>query len=210
MYKFLLIFSLPFLIASSTAAQTKAITDEGEEVWLNEDGTWSYVNVQSKGYTINPDTVYAEKDKKATFLLKGKKVPYGVYIDPKKWKIEKGESGDHEYFLSNREEGSIYSSIIPERVPIPYNTLKNIAINNAKDVAPDAHIVSETVKVVNGKVLHQLIFKGTLKGIKFTYLGYYYTDDSKTIQLLTFTVDTLFEEYKEEMIKYLNGLVILD
>jgi hypothetical protein len=55
-----------------------------------------------------------------------------------------------------------------------------------------------------------MVMKGTIEGIQFVYYGYYYAGKAGTIQLLTYTSQNLFAEYKSEMTELLNGLTIND
>ena len=50
---------------------------------------------------------------------------------------------------------------------------------------------------------------GTIQGIKFTYFGYYYSNESGSIQFITYISQNLFEQSKEQMEKFLNGIVEL-
>jgi hypothetical protein len=48
---------------------------------------------------------------------------------------------------------------------------------------------------------------GTMKGIKFTYFGYYYSNAEGTVQFITYTSQNLLDKYKESIEELLNGLV---
>ena len=50
--------------------------------------------------------------------------------------------------------------------------------------------------------------KGTTQGIKFMYLGYYYSDDSGSTQFITYTGSNLVNKYKLEIYDFLNGLEV--
>jgi hypothetical protein len=47
---------------------------------------------------------------------------------------------------------------------------------------------------------------GTAQGIPFHYYGYYYTGKLGSVQVITYTGESLFEEYKPEFDELLNGL----
>ena len=49
---------------------------------------------------------------------------------------------------------------------------------------------------------------GTAKGIPFVFLGYYYSGKEGSIQVITFTADNLFDEYRKEFEEFLNGFEI--
>ena len=83
------ILSLTFIlifISVLAQAQTKAVTDTGEEVLLFDDGTWKYANKDStstqKTIPLNPQKFV--KKVSSSFLLKSKKMKIGVWINPKK------------------------------------------------------------------------------------------------------------------------------
>ena len=48
---------------------------------------------------------------------------------------------------------------------------------------------------------------GTIKGIHFTYLGYYFSSPKGTVQFLTYTSVNLLEEYRKDLEELLNGFV---
>ena len=100
--------------------------------------------------------------------------------------------------------------VLSEGISIPISSLKKIALENAKAVAPDSKIVSEETRIVNGKEVLCLILEGTVEQIPFTYYGYYYGGKQGTIQVITFTGQSLFAKYKKEFTEFLNGLEIKD
>lgn len=192
-------------------AQQKAVTETGEEVILYDDGTWKYQN-KSPSVTaeipINPTKF--KKGKQSTFLLKSKTIDMGFWLDPKKWSFEKNTSeADIEYDLQLKD-GGLYSMIICEKIQIPLETLKTIAFANGQDAAPDLQIVKEEYRKVNGLDVLHLRMDGTVQGIKFSYYGYYFSNEKGTVQFITFTSQNLMEDYEKEAEQLLNGLVDLD
>ena len=87
--------------------------------------------------------------------------------------------------------------------------MKSIAFENAKSAAPDIRIVDEEYRIVNGTKVLMIQMSGTIQGIKFTYYGYYYSNENGTIQLLTYTATNLLKEYNQDIEAFLNGLVEL-
>ena len=86
--------------------------------------------------------------------------------------------------------------------------MAQIALENAKKAAPDARIVKEEYRVVNGNKVIYLEMEGTIQGIKFKYLGYYYSDRSGSTQYLTYTGANLVGEYKKDIERFLNGFTV--
>jgi hypothetical protein len=95
--------------------------------------------------------------------------------------------------------------IISERISIPMDKLREIALDNARDAAPDIKVVEEQRRRVNGTDVLMMRLEGTTNGIPFTYLGYYYGGPVGTIQVITYTGQNLFDEYRKEFEEFLNG-----
>lgn len=207
-----IIFTALILLSMQMAnAQINAITDSGDEVLLYDDGTWEYLNDSMVTVSEIPENSKEfMTDKKSTFLVKSKKLNIGIWINPKTWNFSKGSDKDAYEFLFQKKSDDLYAMLIAEKMQIPIETLKEIAISNAKDAAPDIKVVKEEYRIVNGKRVFMMQMAGTIQGIRFTYFGYYYSNINGTIQLLAYTGENLFSEYQAEIELFLNGLVELD
>lgn len=208
-----ILFLLLVLVHSSSIsfAQKKAITELGEEVVLFEDGTWKY---QSKEQTTEQKIATNDKkfvkNEKSSFLLKSSKFNIGFWIDPKTWTFKKGGKNEDAEYEMHLKDGDLYAMIITEKIEIPLETLKTVAFENGKEAAPDLKIEKEEFRNVNGKTLLFLQMSGTIKGIKFTYYGYYYSNPNGTVQFITYTAQNMLSKYVGECEKLLNGFVELN
>lgn len=190
-------------------AQVTAVTSNGDEVILYNDGTWKYADkAATSANKIDTSTLLFSKSADADFLIKSTVTKIGIKLNPKKWSFKKTSEEGVEYNLNSKGKDA-YALVLTERVEIPLENLRNIALDNAKEVAPDVHIVHEEYRVVNGETVLCLQMNGTTQGIKFTYLGYYYSFDKGTVQFVTYTSQKLFDEYKSDMEELLNGFVVL-
>ena len=133
------------------------------------------------------------KNKKSTFLLKSKKFNVGVYLDPKLWSFNTLTDNPEAEYELQLKDGDLYGLIITEKVEIPIETLKVIALENAKAAAPNMSIVKEEFRNVNGLKVLLLHMNGTIQGIKFSYYGYYYSNSNGTVQFITYTSQNLLE-----------------
>ena len=88
--------------------------------------------------------------------------------------------------------------------------MREIAVANATKAAPDIQVVHEDIRKINGVTVRCLQMNGTVRGLKITYLGYYYSTEKGTVQFITFTGQNLFKEYKQRMEALLDGFVILE
>ncbi|HLP71504.1 MAG TPA: hypothetical protein VK155_01290 [Bacteroidales bacterium] len=198
------------LFSGMLYSQVKAVTETGDEVVLYKDGRWAYVNAPPDGnreIAVN-ETMFS-KNAASTFLVKSNKVNIGVWINPKDWIFSKGaENEDAEYSFQKRDD-DLYALLLTEKTPIPLETLKDIALENAKKVAADAMITSEEYRNVNGLKILMLKMSATIQGIRISYMGYYYSNANGTIQFLTYTGENLAESFSPDIENLLNGLAEL-
>jgi hypothetical protein len=147
-----------------------------------------------------------QKPTTAKLFAKASKGPFGVWIDPQKWQRKSSE--DPIKIIFTHKTGDAYAMVISERISVPTDSLKKIALANAKAVAPDVKVVSEEKRIVNGKEVLCLETAGTTQGIPFTYYGYYYGGSEGTLQVVTYTSSNIFDEYKRDFDDFLNGTQI--
>lgn len=196
-----------FFVAVYSNAQIPAVTESGDEVLLYNDGTWKYIKEpENSTPTTNPTTFTKGDD--ATFQVKSKKMPAHIWINPKKWSFQKSGPDDASEYEFELKGEDAHGLLIAEKIEIPLPDLKNIAFENAKEVAPDIEIIHEEYRTVNGVRVLCMQMNGTIQGIKFTYYGYYFSSESGTVQFLTYTSQNLFSTYRKDMEELLNGLVL--
>lgn len=210
MKKFLLILVLGVVCSENMNGQKKALTELGEEVILYDNGTWKYVKESNESEQIPTNSKSYKKSEGATFLLKSSKVNSGFWLNPQKWTFSKSpESEATEYKLSYKK-GDLYGMIITEKIEIGLDELGDAAFQNAKDAAPDVEVVNKEYRNINNNKVLMIQMSGTIKGIKFTYLGYYYSNKSGTVQFITYTSQNIFAEEKDELEELLNGMITLN
>ncbi|NTW23989.1 MAG: hypothetical protein HGA37_04765 [Lentimicrobium sp.] len=205
-----LVVIISFIIGISYAdAQISAVTAEGDEVILYTNGTWEYVSEPTPdNVEIRTNPAAFKKGVNSTFQVKSKKVDLGVWINPKTWEFEKAADGGAAEFMFQKKGEDVYAMLITERTTIPLINLRDIAIQNAKEAAPDIVLSDEEYRNVNGLDVLMLRMTGTIQGIEFTYYGYYFSDESGTTQFVTYTSVDLFDAYKADMEALLNGMVM--
>lgn len=208
----LLLLSLFCACAAAQVSAQEAIrarTEAGQEVLLYPDGTWKFTgDLKPPGAAASRANF--NKPAAARKLFKTERGKFGVWYDENKWQPTRrmnAESGKQSF---NLVSGDGYAMIIAEELTIPMTALKRIALENAKQAAPDARIVLEEKRVVNGREILCLRIQGTIEQVPFTYYGYYYGGPAGTIQVITFTGQTLFNRYETEFTSFLNGLEIME
>lgn len=196
-----------FTAATVINAEQKAVTGNGNEVILHDNGTWNYVNNKKQvvpKIKLNRNTFSKSKD--ATFLVKSKRNDSAFYINPQKWLFKKGNGGPKEYIFQLKGK-SLWGMAITEEITGNIEILANIGIENARKVDPNVQVVTKEYRTVNGLKVIYMEMKGAIKGIKFMYLGYYYADKSGVTQFVAYTSPNLVPKYRTEIDEFLNGLV---
>ena len=196
--------------ASAVPQEIKATTEDGQQVLLNPDGTWVYIQKQNP--TLPPKKKLNQyfKPKSATTLLKGKRVTYGLWYDSSKWVVDQViDNASAEYELTHIQ-GDRYVVIIPERIKIPLETLKIAAIANAKKVAPDIQVSQEEMRMVNDHKILCLKMDASIQGIPVSYVNYYYSGEAGAVQVMAYTGQNLIAEYRQDLFDLLNGFEIFN
>lgn len=204
------------LFLSYTAqSQTKALTEDGREVVLYNNGTWRYQQEQDSTAvnTAKVDSLPLNKKKftrpaGSSFLVKSKAFNIGIYINPSKWTFapRKDNEKNPEFRFALKSDDA-YAMTVAESTTIDLDNIRDIALLNAQKVSLDVKETFAEYRMVNGLKVLCLQFKGTIKGIKFVYYGYYYSNANGTIQMIGYTSQQKFESLKSEIENFLNGLV---
>lgn len=198
------------LLSLTICAQIRAVTDQGKEVILYENGKWTYASDSSDISTLDSILTNHGKFSKpddAAFLVKSKRLNIGVAINPNKWTYKSAEESStaSEYmFTMKTTEG--FAMLISEKTSIDLESLRAVALINAKKASPDIKEMFSEYRYVNGIKVLYLELRATVNGIKFSYVGYYYTNANGTVQLVAFTTQSAFQTVKPKLLELLNGL----
>lgn len=194
-------------------AQTKALTDDGKEVVLFDDGTWKFVNDSDSLslITIKTNPTNFEKSKDATFLIKSKKFDIGLYFNPKKWEISaKTNSPFTEYLLRRTEnENSLVGIMVTEKIAIPtLKSLKDVILAGLQSRVDYFRLKESEYRTVNGLKVLYLHYIANTKGLDFEYGSYYYLDEIGYCGIVSFSMQKDFENNFPKMQEFLNGITL--
>jgi len=202
-----------FIIASVSTAYGKSIkakTQDGRTVILHADGTWQFLKKQAPSAPGAPIDNKTGTPKRATKKVSDGRGLVELWYIPTKWtaypKPEK-LSPDASFALVHKTKDAYALGII-ERISMPLETLKKIALDNAKNVAPDAEVVLDEERQINGKTAAIMGINGTIDGIPFRYHSFYWTGEKGSVQVITYTSQNLFAEYHDDFDDLLNGIVL--
>ncbi len=206
MKNFLPVVIFCFLLSALTlrAQDIQATAATGERYLLHPNGTWTLDAIP-----LPADGGSFSKPASSRDVLKGKNVKYAVWYDKSKWKVEKANSNEDADFQLTHTSGDGYAIIIAEKIAMSMDALRHAAIANAQSASPDAKIVYEDERTINGNPVRCLKIEGTVDGIPITYYNYYYAGKTGSIQLITFTGQNTFEEYRQDFTDFLNGFDIV-
>lgn len=198
------LFLIWTILPRQVFAQTRARTESGIEVILYPDGTWKYAK-EPKGRPSSI-TKYSKPGLANKFYKTGRG-DFGVWYNESKWRPAK-KLDDQERFQFQLIGEDGYAMVIAEGAEMPTTSLKELALDNARNAGQDVTLIFEEKRIVNGHEILCLKITGKIKQVPFIYYGYYYGGKEGTIQVITFTTQNLFKKYEEEFTNFLNGLVI--
>jgi len=206
-------FLIGLLLTVSThlIAQQTATTTDGKTVILNDDGTWRYQEKPLAAIEFN-DSLLTKYKKPATAktLLKSERTDHAIWYNSLKWStvdLKPTEATEYVFKLKDKDG---YCITVVEKIEMPIENFREIMLKNLRMRGAEAiDIIKEEYRMVNGtRVLH-IQFNASANGVKFSYTGYYYSNEKGTTQLLCYTSKNLFSEYKQEFENMLNGFVVI-
>lgn len=186
-------------IGWSQAEDLHARTADGRAVVLRANGTWSFLVTDASGKTMD----VAGNAKRHVSRHGYVEVNY----DPAKWEATpKQLSADAELSLRHKN-GDAYFVLIAERVEIPIENFKEIALTNARELDPEARITSERAVSRNdgGEVVLDIEAKAS--GIPLHFRGYYWSSPAGSVQATAWTSTNLMDEYAPDIEQLLAGVL---
>jgi hypothetical protein len=211
--KIVIVFVSFFIIASVSTAYGKSIkakTQDGRTVILHADGTWKFLKKEAPVAPEAPKDNRVNAPQRATKKISDPRGLVELWYIPAKWTVyPKPErlSPDASFALIHKTKDAYALGII-ERISMPLETLKKIAVDNAKNVAPDAEVVLDEERQINGNTASIMGITGTIDGIPFRYHSYYWTGENGSVQVITYTSQNLFAEYHDDFNDLLSGIVL--
>lgn len=173
--------------------EVRAITEDGKQVILRADGTWSYAKLSQRDHT-KPQLAYI-----------GKRGTFALDLVPGKWRRMQVDLNSDAEVAYRHVDGDVYGQVVAERIEIPILALKTIVVRNMRQAAEDARLAQEEKRTVNGKEVLCITVDATVDGIPLTYHCYLLSGKEGTFQVMTWTGRNIFEEVKPTMEEFLNG-----
>lgn len=213
------------LVGFAYQASSQVNTEDGRPVVLRSDGTWAYQQPRSVERTVvlNPNGTWAyepvkqalqesvvsfTKPGEATTLIRGETVPYGIWIDEQTWQSASGKSDDVIERRFTHVSGEVWGAVIAEKTALTEDFVKDFVSASARKHMPDADIVLQEKRVVNGEDVSFLSIEGTYNAMPLSYMTYYYVGEAGTIQVYAWTFKNLISKHEQTMFDFLNGFEV--
>ena len=189
------------------------VTREAVEIFIMQFETTlhSYGQILAFGQSPGAQSNAAAEHRKSASATRKISTPFGdfaLWVDQTKWKQTATDGVGQLQFENVNGEG--YAKVFTERIGIPTDSLGELAFSNARKVDPNAKITLREKRIVNGRQVLAMQIDGTNKSILFRLYGYYYGGASGSIQLVTYTASSAFDQNVTEFTRFLDGLEISD
>lgn len=186
------------------AQDIKAVTEDGRDVLLHNDGTWGYVDKPQA--SVSPTQTFRAPDT-AISKASSRKAKISVFYDPTLWTVEKltGEAAEFQFQLGDNE---VYARLIAEAETFDLSTVRSGIIANARKAAKSFDVTEEGSIVVNGVQVQTLKAKVTMQGIDVTFYWYYWSGPKGTVQLYGYASPADFDANFGAIQDLMNGLTL--
>lgn len=207
-------FFIPLIFISlSLFSQQTATTKDGKTVILNDNGTWVYqTDSDSNNKTQFKDSLLIKYNKSsaAKTLLKSERTDHALWYNETKWTRSDMKPTEASEFLLKLKDQDGYCITVVEKIEIPIENFSTIVLKSLKmRGAENVLVEKEEFRLVNGIRVLFMQFSVTMSGMNFTYVGYYFSNESGTSQVLCYTAKNLFKQYQQEFMTMLNGFVVI-
>lgn len=113
--------------------------------------------------------------------------------------LSKNKSNEDSDLEFTHISGGIYAITVPEPIQFPVQDIKEIALEYLLESDPNASIVSEDIRNINGKNILCARMNVRLNSMPMNFISCYYSDDRGTIQFQTITAYNLYNRYKKDI-----------
>jgi hypothetical protein len=111
-------------------------------------------------------------------------------------------------FTLKHASSDAWALVTTGNTPMPIDTLRHAVLADARREDPDAEIVFEENRIINGNRILCVEMTLTPDQDPLTYFGYYWAGDEGSVRIVTFTEWHLFLRFKDDAAALLDGLVI--
>ena len=212
-----------FLLPLLSGAQTLAVTEYGDTIYVYDNGRWAY----------EPDETLLEDASQLTYLDReldidstntvAYTVPAGAdkemtsrfgflsvrYRDSLWQCVPPAQLNEDAEFVLKSRTTDMYSLVIVEEIEMTSEAILKTALHNMESYAKEAPTIRRLERrQVNGTEVLMAEYGIHTNGLAMTFVAYFYSSARGTVQFMVWTADNLYERHAEEIEALLNGLVI--
>ena len=217
-------FVLSLLCSTSVMAQQpkeigKAVTMDGRRIILYENGTFRYEVAEMQlgvGTGVSPDTVQAlfpssaggnfESSPYNKNEWRSTRTKFSVWYNPKKWKLSLANKRPPEE--ASWHMADTYCGVLTERLETDYETWIQGMKLRYKELDPQAKLVKEEWRTVNGSLVYHMVWRMNINRMKIQLYGYYAVGKGEIVQLVVQTPLSVVGDTEEEIYRILSGLKV--
>jgi len=216
-----LLLATCFLGSTMLSAQTKAVTEHGDTIYVYDNGTWAFEMLDEMP-EINEFSILDEKvdvvviDEKfkkpadSKKQVKNENGQFVIHYNDKFWKrIPPASLNEDAEFAFQSKKSDIWCLIISEETQIEADKLFLIAKSNMADtVGEEPEIVALEQRTVNGTELIRGVMDAGVTGMQLTFDSYYFSNELGSVQFVIYSGTSVWEKYKKEIHNLLNGFEV--
>lgn len=131
---------------------------------------------------------------------------YNFKFTEKKWDLMDTTISPYADFSFKYQKGVCYGVILSEESAMPADKVKEAAKYNLEKESKNFSVVKETAITVNDAPGYLLEMDAEIRGIPYTYIGYYFGGSGGAIQVLCWTNQESADDYKKDIIEFLDGM----
>lgn len=187
-------------LPAMSAEELRAIAEDGRKVILSPDGKWKFDNRL-------PTAPSSTSDAASPYQTAVKR--FSLNFDTSKWiLIPKQDTDEYNKRMFRHKSLPIMAMVIADEIPASKETVRDIIISNANSAATSMTILQEQDKEVGGKTIGAIKFAATLKTLEFVFSNHYYGAEDGNIQVMCYSVQSLFHKYERDCQQFTAGLTI--
>ncbi len=218
-----LAITLFLFISIPTFAQIKAVTERGDTIYVYDNGTWSFEELDSSHPAPNNELAFLQDDMKfdtssVKFVYnpktnkeaKSNLAFYKIKYNSKTWeRVPPATYNEDAEFAFKAKGKDIYCVAISEEVEIGTANIAKIAINMMREnTGATVNVKKMESRNVNDSDVVHGSYQVDLQGMDLMFDSYYFSNASGTIQFTVWTGTNLHVKYKDFIEDFLNGLVV--
>lgn len=203
------------------AAQTQAVMETGDTIYVYDNGTWSFelteqapvseelafTNVELTIDTLSQVQAYTSSANKE---VKNINDQFRIKYNDKLWsRIPPATLNDEAEFAFQSKVNEIWCVVISEETPIQVDHLFRIAKKTMEETTgTEAKILKTELRQVNGENVLRGVLRAEFSGIVFVFDTYYFSNELGSVQFTTWTSEVVWQRNQDKIHDLLNGFIV--